>query len=170
MIGKIGLLQGIRQKFSKENLKIAKRSFASKSKIFFNAKLRFTIFQIFSFSPKIIICCILFKFRESSSNSPQSSLSSGSLAPNASGVSYSCASVEQLFSQMKLPELHMSPFREPRPIIATSSTTNSVSRAAGQSRPPASMQMSHHSSKHASSKSGNLIKERCLFFIVQFFQ
>jgi hypothetical protein len=34
MIGKIGLLQGIRQKFSKENLKIAKRSFASKSKIF----------------------------------------------------------------------------------------------------------------------------------------
>lgn len=95
----------------------------------------------------------------SSSSSPQSSLSSGSLAPNASGVSYSCASVEQLFSQMKLPELHMSPFREPRPIIATSSTTNSVSRAAGQSRPPASMQMTHHSSKHASSKSGNLIKK-----------
>jgi len=98
----------------------------------------------------------------SSSSSPQSSLSSGSLAPSASGVSYSCASVEQLFSQMKLPELHMSPFREPRPMIAISSTTQ---RAAGQSRrpePPASnsmQSMSHHSSKHASSKSGNLIKK-----------
>jgi len=93
----------------------------------------------------------------SSSSSPQSSLSSGSLAP-ASSVSYSCANVEQLFSQMKLPELHMSPFREPRP-IATSSTTTNVSRAAGQSRPPATSHMSHHSSKHASSKSGNIIKK-----------
>ncbi|CBY31564.1 unnamed protein product [Oikopleura dioica] len=94
----------------------------------------------------------------SSSSSPQSSLSSGSLAP-ASSVSYSCANVEQLFSQMKLPELHMSPFREPRP-IATSSTTTNVSRAAGQSRPPATSHMSHHSSKHASSKSGNIIKRQ----------
>ena len=122
--------------------------------------LRFSLLN--SFIPKSQKLYDISNSGKSSSSSPQSSLSSGSLAP-ASSVSNSCANVEQLFSQMKLPELHMSPFREPRP-IATSSTTTNVSRAAGQSRPPATSHMSHHSSKHASSKSGNIIKERCVFY------
>ncbi|CAG5108098.1 Oidioi.mRNA.OKI2018_I69.chr1.g3631.t1.cds [Oikopleura dioica] len=71
------------------------------------------------------------KYRQnptSSSSSPHSS---------SSGVA-SCASVEQLFRQMKLPDLSMSPFREPR-------------------KPP-SRSITHHPSKHAAGQA-SLIKK-----------